>query len=145
MQIIGHPAPGLGDLLAGSFVVPQNPIDDVTYIPRIGEILPASFKVPQNPIKDYMSGVRTQLAREPGKPGTLNGVGMGDCGCGGSCGGCSGGLGTISEDFSAMSAKLSSGDYMGAINSPVFGIPLWGIVAGAVAVSMFMQGRKGRR
>ena len=42
-----HPAPGLGDLLPGFFVVPQNPITDTqgtTYVPRIGDILPGSLR-----------------------------------------------------------------------------------------------------
>jgi len=55
MQLSFHPAPGFGDLLPGSFVVPMNPITaangQVTYIPRIGEILPGTYSVPQNPLK----------------------------------------------------------------------------------------------
>ena len=66
-----HPAPGLGDLLPGFFVVPQNPITDTqgtTYVPRIGDILPGSFPVPQNPIKDYMTGQLSLIGRQPGDP-----------------------------------------------------------------------------
>lgn len=69
-----HPAPGiLGELMPGSFVVPQNPIWDnksraldpmgfvgVRYIPSIGEILPSRFTVPRNPlvaqIRDGLAG-----------------------------------------------------------------------------------------
>ena len=74
-----HPAPGLGDLLPGFFVVPQNPIKDaqgVTYVPRIGDILPGSFVVPQNPIKDYMTGRLNLIGRDPNVPGTMNGKGV---------------------------------------------------------------------
>jgi len=73
-----HPAPGLGALVPGFFVVPQNPIDDangggmrgVGYIPHIGELLAAQFDVPQNPLRT------NALAKSPF-----------GCGCGGGCGG----------------------------------------------------------
>src|SRR3972149_2183549 len=153
-QINYHPAPGLGDLLPGFHTVPQNPFkgEPITYQPRIGEILPASYSVPQNPIKDYMGGRLHQIAREPGAEGVLNGkvvgVGCGDVGCGGigncGCASC-GGLGDISSDLSAVSDKFSAGDYMGAIQAPIFGIPLWAIVAAIVAVPMLMGKSGGRR
>lgn len=62
-----HPAPGFGDLMPGSFVVPQNPIHpdgtplvpsvqaqsggNIAYRPKIGDLLPGAFVVPQNPIR----------------------------------------------------------------------------------------------
>jgi len=85
-------APGLGDLLPGSFNVPQNPIMDasspivpsmqatdpnkVGYRPRIGELLAGTFVVPQNPIMRNlatgmgclscgMSGLGDTAAAEP--------------------------------------------------------------------------------
>lgn len=64
MNLPFHPAPGIGELLPGFFVVPQNPIRDasgmggVKYQPHIGELLPASFNVPQNPIvKNIQTGM----------------------------------------------------------------------------------------
>ena len=64
MNIPFHPAPGIGELLPGFFVVPQNPIRDamgmsgVRYQPHIGELMPASFTVPQNPIvKNIQTGM----------------------------------------------------------------------------------------
>lgn len=68
-----HPAPGtLGELMPGSFVVPQNPIYDnksraldpmgfvgVRYIPSMGEILPSRFTVPRNAL---VSQIREGLA-----------------------------------------------------------------------------------
>jgi hypothetical protein len=61
-----HPAIGFGDLLPGSYAVPQNPIRDAgtplvpstvaltggrAYkVPTLGELLPGKFTVPQNPI-----------------------------------------------------------------------------------------------
>lgn len=137
-----HPAPGLGDLLPGFFVVPQNPITDangVTYVPRIGEILPGSYAVPQNPIKDYMSGRLNLIGREPGVPGKVNGK-LSGCGCGGTCGGC-GGLGDISTDMAKISADFSAGNYGQILQDPVFGIPLWAI-AGGLALLFFAGGEQ---
>lgn len=134
-----HPAPGLGDLLPGFFVVPQNPIADaqgVTYVPRIGEILPGSYAVPQNPIKDYMSGRLNLIGREPGVPGKVNGVS--GCGCGGSCGGC-GGLGDISTDFSKFTTDITSGNFTQALQDSIVGIPVWAIGAG-LALLFFAGG-----
>jgi hypothetical protein len=61
-----HPAPGLGDLLPGEFVVPQNPIRDAGTplvpsnvgltkgrpykVPKLGDLMPGKFAVPQNPL-----------------------------------------------------------------------------------------------
>lgn len=94
MQLSIHPAPGVGELMPGWFVVPQNPLrqasqfvngravvalaDEQTragYTPRIGELVAASFTVPQNPLVSHLSG----------------------CGCGGSCGcaSCASGMGFL--------------------------------------------------
>lgn len=73
-----HPAPGFGELIPGSFVVPSNPIVPRSYIPNIGELLPASFSVPQNPlIAAIMSPPGCGL------PNTGSGLG---CGCSTGCG-----------------------------------------------------------
>lgn len=137
-MILGHPAPGLGDLLPGSYVVPQNPLQGITYVPRIGEILPGAYVVPQNPIKDYMAGRLNLIGREPGAKGTVNGISGVGCGCGGGCGAC-GGLGSLSDDWSAIQANITAGDYMGALQSTVFGVPVWAIAAG-LGVMFFMGG-----
>lgn len=134
-----HPAPGLGELLPGFFVVPQNPITDtggVSYVPRIGDILPGSFPVPQNPIKDYMQGRLSLIGRDPNVVGTVNGVS--GCGCGGSCGGC-GGVGDISADISKFTSDLSAGNFSQAIQDTVFGVPMWAIGAG-LALLFFAGG-----
>ena len=101
MHLPFHPAPGLGDLLPGSFVVPQNPILDagtalvpsvqaaaggrVVRVPHIGELLPARFDVPQNPLRDALlsaSVVKTQSTKGMGCVGCMAGLdglgGMGD-------------------------------------------------------------------
>ena len=72
-----HPAPGLGELIPGSFVVPSNPIVPRSYIPRVGELLPASFPVPQNPLIAAM--------QSPPGYGMPNSRGIG-CGCSPGCG-----------------------------------------------------------
>lgn len=78
MAHIGHhPAPGLGELIPGSFVVPSNPIVPSSYIPHIGELLPASFPVPQNPLIAAISS--------PPGYGLPNQAGLG-CGCSTGCG-----------------------------------------------------------
>jgi hypothetical protein len=146
MMLNSHPAPGLGDLLPGFFVVPQNPITDrgpTTYVPRIGEILPGSFPVPQNPIKDYMTGRLNLIGRETGVPGTINGKGVSGigCGCGGSCGSCSGGLSGISEDWAAIQANITAGNYGAVLQNTVFGIPVWAVAAG-LGLMFFMGGEQ---
>lgn len=141
MMLNHHPAPGLGDLLPGFFVVPQNPFkDSTTYVPRIGEILPGSFPVPQNPIKDYTAGKLNLIGRDPNVTGTVNGVS--GCGCGGSCGGCGGGgIGDISADFTKLSSDISAGNYAQVLQDTVLSIPVWAIGAGLFAL-MFVGGEK---
>lgn len=83
-----HPAPGLGELIPGSFVVPQNPIMAASYIPHIGELLPASFVIPQNPL---IAAMLTPAGT--GMPNNTRGLtyGSGLSGLGGGCG-CRGGM-----------------------------------------------------
>lgn len=139
MQLTHHPAPGLGDLLPGFFVVPQNPLQPVTYTPRIGEIMPGSFVVPQNPIMAYTTGNVRPI-------GTGNGIS--GCGCGGSCGGCGGGkingspisgIGDWTTDWANISGKATAGDFMGVLQATVFGVPVWAVGAG-LALVMFAGG-----
>jgi len=89
MVIPVHPAPGLGDLLPGWHVVPQNPIRDagtaikatvtakaggaVVKVPGMGELLPGMFVVPQNPLRQVLSSPPGS-----GVPGT-KGLGCGTC------------------------------------------------------------------
>lgn len=130
-----HPAPGLGDLLPGEFVVPQNPIRDAGTplvpsavavmggrpykIPHIGDLLPGKFVVPQNPL------VNTLVNGYSGMPQAKS---AGGCGC---AGGCShGGMG----DLTAVTTWLQT--------SSVAGLPNWVLVAGgaAIAYMIFMPG-----
>jgi hypothetical protein len=131
-----HPAPGLGDLLAGYFVVPQNPIRDagtplvpsvqathpnkVMRVKHIGELLRASFTVPQNPlIRTLADGGQTS--------------GMAGLGCSGL--GCLGATGVFGGETTDTGSFLTS-DSLGV------GFPNWGIIAasGLVAWMLFMPG-----
>lgn len=55
-----HPAPGLGDLTSGFFIVPQNPLqmarEGISRVPSLGEFIYGSFVVPQNPFWAYSAG-----------------------------------------------------------------------------------------
>lgn len=121
-----HPAPGMGDLTSGFFVVPQNPIqmatEGISRVPSLGEFMSASFAVPQNPFAAYVSNRVTPL-------GTANlglsGLGCGDgCGCGGGCGG---GMGAL--DLASITA-LAKEDSLG------FGAPNWAYAAGVLVLYM---------
>ncbi len=56
-----HPAPGIGEILPGFYVVPQNPLRalsaepvrqlGITRTPHIGELVAANYVVPQNPLR----------------------------------------------------------------------------------------------
>ena len=57
-MIAYHPAPGLGLMLPGWFVVPNNPFEArqaIGYQPTLGEIMPARFAVPENPLLRALS------------------------------------------------------------------------------------------
>lgn len=161
-QIQLHPAPGLGDLMAGWFAVPQNSITDgVTYTPGIGDILPGSFVVPQNPIKDFTKGQVQLIGQNPAAgPGMINGepvnmtagtTGAG-CGCGGACGGCGGGsgsgLGQISlsfnpaADITQISSDISTGNYMGVLGDSFLNVPVW--AWGALTIWFLSSGQHTR-
>jgi hypothetical protein len=94
MQINRQLAPGLGDILPGNFVVPQNPITSPiagAYVPHIGELMPGKFVVPQNPLLTALSGK------------TMPGVG---CGCGSGPG--DDGLGALDlSSFSSLGTSIT--------------------------------------
>jgi hypothetical protein len=97
----------MGELVAGSFTVPQNPMRNQPGLSGYGlaELLNGEFTVPQNPL--IKNGLAVAVNTVPGNPAALassvsdksiahaHGAGMGCLaggGCG--CGGCSGGGGT---------------------------------------------------
>lgn len=135
-QINIHPAPGLGDLAPGWFVVPQNPIrPDSTVLvpsvqasvpgriarkPHIGEFVAATFVVPQNPIvRNLQTGMQ----------------GLG-CGCGTpSCNGGPNYYGMSGFDISTVTDWAQG-------TSPIAGLPNWALYGGAAVAAwlIFMPG-----
>lgn len=131
MQTNFHPSPGLGDLLPGWFVVPQNPIrQDSTVLvpsvqasvpgriarkPHMGDFLPATFAVPQNPIiKNLNTG--------------MGGLASMGCGCGTPTCGSGNSYGMSGFDVSSVT------DWASAM-SPVGGLPNWALYGGAAALA----------
>jgi hypothetical protein len=91
MSFINHqPAPGLaafgmGDLVPGMFVIPQNPIVPIRRTVGMGDFVRGKFIVPQNPIMAVIGRPQGGLSD------------LGDCGCG-----CSGGGGCRDKAGSGM-------------------------------------------
>lgn len=81
MQVGFQLAPGMGDILPGMIVLPQNPVQSAMRVPTIGQLMPGKFTVPQNPLLDALS--RTRLS---------------GCGCNG--------MGAL--DLSSMTSSVTS-------------------------------------
>ncbi len=139
-QINIHPAPGLGDLAPGWFVVPQNPLrpdstvlvpsvqasapGQITRKPHIGEFVAASFTVPQNPI---VKNLQTHMG------GLAGGMG---CGCG--TPDCNGG-----PNYQGLSGfDVSTVTDWAKATSPVAGLPNWALWGGGLVAAylIFMPG-----
>lgn len=124
-----HPAPGMGDLTAGFYVVPQNPIqmasEGISRVPTLGEFMSGSFPVPQNPFCDYVGGTVKPLGQ--------GAAGMSGLGCGPNCGCGMSGLGDLSSSLSSIESWLQQ-DSLG------FGAPNWAYAAGAMAVYLVIFG-----
>lgn len=134
-QIGFHPAPGLGDLAPGFFVVPQNPLrNDSTVLvpsvqasaggrmvrkPHIGDFVAATFVVPQNP-------VRRNLAT--GMMGLGGGCGMGGMGCGQSYNP----YGLQGLDLSSITTWAQQPSFISA------SVPNWLLYGGAAAAAYFL-------
>ena len=72
-----HPAPGLGEMLPGWFVVPNNPFRPRAVVgvgKGVGMMLPAGFVVPQNPLIDALRTVGMP-AGKTASIGYINGIG----------------------------------------------------------------------
>lgn len=146
MVIPVHPAPGLGDLLPGWFVVPQNPIKgastpvvatvtakaggSVVKVPSMGDLLPGMFVVPQNPLKQA-------LASPPGSgvPGTkapqAPGMGCFSCGLGQTTTPGGGLMGSLSSATSGITGWLTQ--------SSIAGLPNWALVGGGLAALFLLM------
>lgn len=124
-----HPAPGMGDLTSGFFVVTQNPItmasEGISRVPTLGEFMSASFVVPQNPFLAYVSGRVMPLGQ--------GAAGMGALGCG-SCGGTCG-MGAL--DFSSFSNFVNSLGPTLQEDSLGLGLPNYAYAGAALLAYMF--------
>lgn len=143
-----HPAPGLGDLTAGFFVVPQNPLqmaqEGISRVRSLGELVYGSFVVPQNPLYAYSTGQVQPIGQgSAGMPlmkhkhGGMTGLGCGDsCGCGGggSCG--CGGMGAL--DFSSTANFMTSLTSLATEDSLGLGVPNWAYAAGLLGVYLVL-------
>ena len=146
MQSMYHPAPGLGDLLPGWLVVPQNPVraaetalvptvqalapGAIMRKPHMGDFLPASFVVPQNPIRKTLAS-------------NMNGLG-----CGGNTGanfyGMSGmGATAATTTVSPFSSMAAFQAWLQAPSSLSASIPNWMLYGGgAAALLLFLNSQK---
>ena len=145
-----HPAPGLGDLLSGYYVVPQNPLrmaqEGISVVPKLGDFVAASFVVPQNPLYAQITGTvapigqgiagrKIKMSNSGG--GGLNGGCSDGCGCGGSCG-CGGGMGDLTADFTKLTGDISAGSWSSVANDTIGGIPVL-LPFGAIAIYFFFK------
>jgi|SRR5271166_3462625 len=145
-QIGFHPAPGLGDLAPGFFVVPQNPLrSDSTVLvpsvqasaggrmvrkPHVGDLVAASFVVPQNPVRNNLA---------TGMQGLGCGCGTPDCGVPGYNPYGIQGMGQL--DLTSLSSITTWLQEPSAISASVPNWLLWGGGA-AAAYFLLMPGGK---
>lgn len=122
--------PRLQELMAGAFVVPQNPLRQALGMGQLRDLMPGQFSVPQNPVRCGMSGM--------------------GCGCGGGCGG--GGTANYTLNGMGQLDTSSVGNFFSSIPtwltepSSVFpGVSNWVLLlGGAIAVDLYL-GKRGRR
>jgi hypothetical protein len=144
-----HPAPGFGELIPGSFVIPSNPIVPAGYIPHIGELLPASFPIPQNPLIAAISsppGYGMPNTSAGLGCGCSSGCGSGMCGSGGGVGmsGFGSGLGSgLGSDCGCIGGMCGCGmSGLGQFDPMTLGLVLGGLV---LAYMLMAPGGKGYR
>lgn len=155
---------GMGELIPGTFVVPQNPITAVTkasasvtgpsayvpgvgmvkVMPRIGEILDAQWVVPQNPIMDAQRnrvGVGNAIIRNLGACGCGTGKNKNDCGCHGK--GWAYGRGGKYPESAALAGlgELSMDSLFATLSRPVMGIPMYALLGLGFVVVNFLSNR----
>jgi len=77
-----HPAPGLGELIPGWFVVPNNPFQPRQPVARtvgVGELVAANWTLPQNPLANALSTIGLPPGQRSGKA-VIQGLGAIDLG-----------------------------------------------------------------
>jgi len=149
-----HPAPGLGDLLPGFYVLPQNPIRDAIPSPTgmvaslsaayggrpvqirgTGDLIAsAPFAVPQNPIRAALSGLNDLaygtyvVPQNPMRPG-ISGL---------ACAQCDRGLGGITD---TVSQWINTDSPIPGVTNLVF----YGALAGVGAYFFWFAPTAGKR
>ena len=125
---------GLRDFVAAAFTLPPQPAGIGTFVPTA-----SMWPITQNSVLEgsdqmtYVNGL-----------GHLHGAG--DCGCGGSCGGCGHGMSGISTDITQLFNDLTAGnwsqagtDFMTLMEEPVVGtVPLWVFLGGGLFLWAFL-------
>lgn len=118
----------MGELITGSFNIPQNPLRNTPGLSGIGlsELLNGSFTVPQNPIKNSLQVAVNTIPTNPVKSllhaatNKADLQGLGGClaggGCG--CGGCTegrgmSGLGDFTSDYITPIVSTIEGAFTG--------------------------------
>jgi hypothetical protein len=157
MHLSMHPAPGLGELVPGSFVVPQNPLvpgaftGEVSYIPRAVERLPGRWTMQSNPLYKALNGGINGVSVGTGGCDDCTGMGCGGgcaagggCGCGGSCGGAGScgvgcGMGSISDSIASAWASVT-GSFSGLAASVPGGSYTLAAAAGLLLLLAFRPG-----
>lgn len=115
-----HPAPGLGDLLPGWFVVPQNPITqphEMKRVESIGEFLPARLMLPYNPLVNALATVGRASGDRGGGRVSLMGLG----------------------EFNLSSITGNIGDAFGSMDTKK-----WLMIGGGALVLILLLSRPGR-
>jgi hypothetical protein len=132
---------GLNDFVAGGYPLPWNVIS----MSGLSDFVNGGFPLPQTPV--YFPSSQGSLPKAPPMPKALISLGrhdmirgfsgVGDCGCGGSCGGC--GMG----DWTASLPTF----LQGSTTLPGVGAVPTVYLAGAAifAAFLFMGSKKGRR
>jgi len=157
---VGPGKRGTGDFVPGCYSLPHNPVSDAG-MNGLGDDVPTSamYPIPQNSVlASYESGGSSYQGGVP----NLSGLG---CGCGGKCGcsdGCGSGMSglgqTTTSDSITVQLQQVSADLANAIanptilsnwqpflTDPIWVIPVWGYIAGAVVLIYVSSSSGGKR
>lgn len=143
---------GMGEYMAASFPIPQNPV--MTGLTGLGDYVAAYFPIPQMPVS-----LSTNKIGEEELNG-LSGCGGAGVGCGGGCGlgdcscsscransrrfgitGMSGFTDTLSGAWDSVSGSFSGivDQAKEFANREIYGVPYWGVGLAAAAALMLMS------
>lgn len=154
---VGRNKRGTGDFVPGCYALPQNPVSDAG-MNGLGDDVPTSamYPIPQNSVLAYWES--GGISNEGGLTGLGCGCG-GKCGCSDGCGSGMSGLGqTTTSDSISVQLQQVSADFSNAIanptilsnwtpllTDPIWLIPVWGYIAGAVVLIAVSSSGGGKR